>query len=279
MANTPYDVFRTLLTDCTELIILVVNEIFHTNYTGKEKIYLLQNEHFVEMPNGSEQERITDSSFEIQNDLRKRYHIECQSTEDGSIIVRMFEYDTQIALENRELSSDTLMVNFPNSAIVSLRHTKNTPKVMTIRVNTPGGAVSYIVPVFLDMSRKVIENLAVKYENVAKGVCRQMGGKVLNFANGKKYFRCSRTNGTIRRNGHGTGTDCRRLIIRQIKMIEDKRTRRVAHSYKSKTRLGGFCYRTYTINKDICQSFLKLTFLLNPDFFRVANRAHGRHAV
>lgn len=59
----------------------------------------------------------------------------------------MFEYDTQIALENRELSSDTLTVNFPDSAIVSLRHTKNTPKVMTIRVNTPGGAVSYIVPV------------------------------------------------------------------------------------------------------------------------------------
>ena len=31
------------------------------------------------------------------------------------------------------------------------------------------------------MSRKVIENLAVKYENVTKGVCRQMGGKVLNY--------------------------------------------------------------------------------------------------
>ena len=31
------------------------------------------------------------------------------------------------------------------------------------------------------MSRKVIENLAVKYENVAKEVCRQMCGKVLNY--------------------------------------------------------------------------------------------------
>lgn len=148
MVNTPYDdVFRTLLTDCTALIIPVVNELFHTSYTGKETIHLLQNEHFIKLPDGSEQERITDSSFEIQNDLRKRYHIECQSTEDGSIIVRMFEYNTQIALENRELSSDTLTVNFSNSAIVSLRHTKNMPKVMTIRVNTPGGAVSYIVPV------------------------------------------------------------------------------------------------------------------------------------
>ena len=66
MDNTPYDdVFRTLLTDCTELMIPVVNEIFHTDYTGKETICLLQNEHFIKMPNGSEQERITDSSFEL----------------------------------------------------------------------------------------------------------------------------------------------------------------------------------------------------------------------
>ena len=57
MDNTPYDdVFRTLLTDCTELMIPVVNEIFHTKYTGKETICLLQNEHFIKMPDGSEQE-------------------------------------------------------------------------------------------------------------------------------------------------------------------------------------------------------------------------------
>ena len=261
MDNTPYDdVFRTLLTDCTELMIPVVNEIFHTKYTGKETICLLQNEHFIRMPDGSEQERITDSSFEIISEetapiaqgQKKRYHIECQSTEDGTMIVRMFEYDTQLALENRALTSNTLTVQFPDSAIVSLRHTKNTPEEMIVKVLTPGGRVSYTVPVLkvkrytihelfekklfflipfhifayeknfkeleenkkklkqleaeyasirerleiacqmgdlnryakaaiLDMSRKVIEHLAVKYKNVAKGVSRTMGGKVLNY--------------------------------------------------------------------------------------------------
>ena len=125
MDNTPYDdVFRTLLTDCTELMIPVVNEIFHTHYTGKETICLLQNEHFIKMPDGSEQERITDSSFEIISEetapiaqgQKKRYHIECQSTEDGSMIVRMFEYDTQLALENREVTAGALVVHFPDSA-------------------------------------------------------------------------------------------------------------------------------------------------------------------
>ncbi len=117
MDNTPYDdVFRTLLTDCTELIIPVVNEIFHTKYTGKEKICLLQNEHFIKLP-------------------------------DGGMIIRMFEYDTQLALENKELISNSLTVRFPDSAIVSLRHTKNTPDSMTITVLTPGGKVTYSVPV------------------------------------------------------------------------------------------------------------------------------------
>ena len=37
MSSTPYDdVFRTLLTDSPELMILVDNEIFHTDYTGYE---------------------------------------------------------------------------------------------------------------------------------------------------------------------------------------------------------------------------------------------------
>ena len=86
MSSTPYDdVFRTLLTDCTELMIPVVNE--------------------------------------------------------------MFEYDTQIALENRELTPDTLTVSFPDSAIISLRHTLHTPDKMNINILTPGGNVSYNIPV------------------------------------------------------------------------------------------------------------------------------------
>lgn len=170
MDNTPYDdVFRTLLTDCTELMIPVVNEIFHTDYTGKETICLLQNEHFIKMPNGSEQERITDSSFEIIRKetspelqiQRKRYHIECQSTEDGSMIIRMFEYDVQLALENKEMTADTLTVRFPDSAIVSLRHSKNTPEVMTVKVQTPGGRISYTVPV-LKVKRYTINELFEK---------------------------------------------------------------------------------------------------------------------
>ena len=44
-----------------------------------------------------------------------------------------------------------------------------------------GDLTRYSKAAILDMSRKVIEHLAVKYKNVAKGVSRTMGGKVLNY--------------------------------------------------------------------------------------------------
>ena len=45
--NTPYDdVFRTLLNDCSPLIIPVINEIFGEHFSGQEKIVFSPNEHF-----------------------------------------------------------------------------------------------------------------------------------------------------------------------------------------------------------------------------------------
>lgn len=104
MTNTPYDdVFRTLLTDCTELIIPVVNEIFYMNYTGKEQIYLLQNEHFIQAPDNTTQERITDSSFKIieGNGNAHHYHIECQSTSPLNIKMSEKELKSKWAVRFR----------------------------------------------------------------------------------------------------------------------------------------------------------------------------------
>ena len=88
-SNTPYDdVFRTLLNDCTELIIAVINEAFHKHYTGKEKIEFFPSEHFVNQQDGREQRRVTDTVFIIYGKIPRRYHIECQCTPDGRMLIR-----------------------------------------------------------------------------------------------------------------------------------------------------------------------------------------------
>lgn len=251
--GTPYDdVFRTLLNDCSSLIIPVINEIFEEHYEGNERIIFYPNEHYINGQDGTEQKRITDSCFILQGQSWKKYHLECQANSDSSMLVRIFEYDTQIALDDGEISDNVLHVRFPNSAILFLRSDKTIPDTMIISIETPKGRISYDIPVMkmrkysikqifeknllflipfyifthenefleydtdiikfenlkieyghiknkleelcrnkkideytkctiIDMSNKVLENIAKKFPDVKKGVKDIMGGQVLDY--------------------------------------------------------------------------------------------------
>ena len=146
--NTPYDdVFRTLLNDCSSLIIPLINEVFGEDYTGAEEISFSPNEHFLNRQDGREPERITDSSFSITGKEIKKYHWECQSSADSSMLVRFFEYDTQIALDGGEIRGNVLTVTFPHSAALFLRCGSTTPDRLRVRIITPDGSTGYAIPV------------------------------------------------------------------------------------------------------------------------------------
>ena len=259
--STAYDdVYRTMINDCITLLIPLVNEVFGKHYTGSEKIVFRPNEHFINQQDGNEQKRITDSSFSIisNNNSEDKFILECQSTDDDTLLIRIFEYITQEALDSGTINNYQLTVTIPHAAVLFLRSKKSTPNFMNILINTPGGAVSFDVPVMkvqsysleqifdknllfllpfyifnlekdfpqceaseealeslkkvyvdfmdrleravkeghisayyrrtiLDMSKKVLENIAAKYQNVQKGVNDIMGGKVLEHE-GKTIF-------------------------------------------------------------------------------------------
>ena len=142
--NTPYDnAYRTLLDSCPRLIIPLINEIFGENYTGQEKIVQSPNEFFI-LDEG-DRKIVTDSVFTIYGDHVGHYHIECQSNSDGSMLIRMFKYDSHIAVKCSSVFENTLTVRFPNFAVLYLRSTVNTPDTSVIQIETPGGSVSYEV--------------------------------------------------------------------------------------------------------------------------------------
>lgn len=144
-----YDgVFRTMLNDCRKLIIPVINEVFKEDYTGEEEIEFFPNEHFIDQQDAADQRRITDTNFTIFGKIKKKYHLECESSlPDGRMTIRLFEYDAQIALDEGEVVEETLTVTFPNTAVLYLRTYKKTPDKMKYVINTPGGTVQYDVPV------------------------------------------------------------------------------------------------------------------------------------
>ncbi|MDO4307195.1 MAG: hypothetical protein Q4C77_10190 [Eubacteriales bacterium] len=148
MSNTPYDdVFRTLLNDCSSLALPLLNEVFKEGYTGKEQIEFFPNEHFLNQQDGEEDKRITDTCFVVKDKKMKRYHWECQSTEDKKILIRIFEYDAQIALDYGKVKEEVLEVIFPHSAVLSLRGGRSAPDQMKIRIITPEETAEYRVPV------------------------------------------------------------------------------------------------------------------------------------
>ena len=89
--NTIFDdVFRTLLEKMPELAVPLINEVFGTSYPEDIEIIQKRNEHHTKQG-----EIITDSHLLIED---KAYHIECQSTADSSMVIRMIEYDFSISL-------------------------------------------------------------------------------------------------------------------------------------------------------------------------------------
>ena len=147
MGNIYDGAFRTILNDCRKLIIPVINEIFREEYTGEERIEFLPNEHFLDQQDEADKERITDTNFRVIGKITKKYYLECESSlPDGKITIRLFEYDAQIALDEGEVTEETLTVTFPNTAVLYLRNYKKTPDKMKYVIVTPGGTVKYDIP-------------------------------------------------------------------------------------------------------------------------------------
>ena len=149
--GTPYDdAFRTMTNDCAELLIFVVNEIFKTNYSAGARVVFGQNEHFINTMDGGLSKRVTDSAFAIMDEsgtVRGKYLIECQSTPDSSMLIRVFEYATQAALDDSVISENRMTVVLPNAAVLYLRSGRGTPEKMEIELVTSGGTVVFDISV------------------------------------------------------------------------------------------------------------------------------------
>lgn len=133
------DVFWTMLEKMPQLAVPLINEVFGTSYPEDVKIIQKRNEH--QTQNGR---IITDSHLLIANRI---YHIECQSTDDSTMVIRMIEYDFAISLEHVQKENGRYRMYFPQSCVLYLRGTKKRDTISVEIVMPDGNAVEYTVPV------------------------------------------------------------------------------------------------------------------------------------
>ena len=155
--------FRSIINECCQFVLPFINEAFGENYSGNEQIIFYPNKHFIIQKEDADKRRITDTNFTVIGKEKKNYHLECESSPySDNMLLRIFEYDTQIALDNSKVTEDAITVSLPHTAILYLRSSRKTPKKLKISIEVPGGKhVSYYVPV-VRMKSYTIEQIFEK---------------------------------------------------------------------------------------------------------------------
>ena len=123
IAGTVYDsVFRTECEHLKPLLIPVINELFRTDYAMEDAgVLRLANEHLLRDHDSDKEniKRITDGLIKLGDMM---YHIECQSTSDGSILIRLVDYNLRIGYEyaSHDKKKGCVRIEFPRSALLML---------------------------------------------------------------------------------------------------------------------------------------------------------------
>ena len=135
------DVFRTIAQKMPQLLIPLINEVFHTSYSDEDHFEQLRNEHYEKFGTV-----VTDSIIRIGNHI---YHLECQSSKDKTMVIRMFEYDISIAIEHASFeSNDIWEIEFPQSCVLYIRNHRSLPDFHEAIVKfSDGQKVLYRVPI------------------------------------------------------------------------------------------------------------------------------------
>ncbi|MBR5127043.1 MAG: hypothetical protein IKU69_01290 [Roseburia sp.] len=140
MSSTIFDdVFRTIQERLPQLLIPLVNEVFHTSYAEDIVVERLPEEYQKLVS-----KVVADSCSKIGEQI---YHFECQSTKDGNMVIRMIEYDFMIALMEAKWRKRKRL-KFPKSSIIYLRSAKNSVSEEVLEIELADEQViTYRVPV------------------------------------------------------------------------------------------------------------------------------------
>lgn len=154
------DVFKTLKVEHTRLFIPVINTVFGTDYGLDERITLLPTEGNFIIPTREGTAEITERVTDFLVKLRSKcYLIECQSTDDNEMVIRLAEYAFLAGVRNAEMDDGVYTVTMPNYTVLYVRSNSATPRETRMTFIFPNGQkVEYNAPNILlaDYNREEI---------------------------------------------------------------------------------------------------------------------------
>lgn len=133
-------VFKTMMQEHPALFVPLINLVFKKQYGRDVPITSINTETY----NKDRSKIMSDISFLIEG---LTYHFECQYSDDGIMVFRMFEYDFHIALTDAKRTSNFTEFNFPRSCVFYIVPKASMPDRLEMTVNFQNGSHVYNVPV------------------------------------------------------------------------------------------------------------------------------------
>jgi len=130
-------------------VINFINGIFGKTFPKNSKLTY----NWTENIKNSLEKTIADTIITV-NDTEK-FHAEVQINSDSTIALRVFDYGYQDALKYRKAKNDRIILEFPQSKVIFLEHSSNTPDEVILELSFgKQGSFEYRIPTmkFLDYS-------------------------------------------------------------------------------------------------------------------------------
>lgn len=151
--NNPYHIYdNAFLSACSwdkRLLIPLINEIFDKNISENADIDHFPNEFLSHKKTkaGNDQlvKRITDALVRVDGD---NFHFECESKNDGEILIRIADYDMQISLNDAKYHNHNVRVRLPDTAVIFLRNHRYLPGEGTVTYTKGGNFLIHRIPYF-----------------------------------------------------------------------------------------------------------------------------------
>lgn len=131
-----------------EQLFPLIKEVHGKEYPRTANIRPLATEYSIERMDTREISSIR-ADITVLVEEKDIYHFECEMNKDGTMVIRMFEYDVHIAISYAQGSADgTYTLQFPHSAVLYLQNNQTVPDHLSCQVAFQDGTVhKYQVPV------------------------------------------------------------------------------------------------------------------------------------
>ena len=131
-----------------EQLFPLIHEIHGKEYPRTAKVLPLATEYSIERMDTHEIASIR-ADITVMVEERDIYHFECEISKDGTMVIRMFEYDVHIAITYAQKGDEgPYVLRFPHSAVLYLQDMGTAPEFLTCPVVFQDGSRhEYRVPV------------------------------------------------------------------------------------------------------------------------------------